>query len=90
MVKKKRIKSKKKYLVLVAITNRKTGITFQPGSHIHAEDFPPEIIENWLSIDPPVLVPSEGHETVAFVGELKATENDPDGKEVSDGKSGQE
>lgn len=77
--------TKRKYLVLVRITNKKTGITFLPGSHIVTGDFPPDVIKNWLEIKPPVLAKAELGEEIVFTKEVKATEKFPDGKEQVDG-----
>ena len=74
--------AKRKYLVLVPITNKKTGMTFQPGSHIVTGDFPPDAIKNWLEIKPPVLRIGE---EIAFTKTVKATEKSPDGKEEVNG-----
>ena len=75
-------KARTKYLVLVTITNKKTGMEFQPGSHIVTGDFSASVIKNWLEIKPPVLIKIEQGEDVAFAGSVEET---PDGKEVADG-----
>lgn len=43
------------YLVLVPCRNDDTGVRFQPGETVTADEFPAAVIANWLQIEPPVL-----------------------------------
>ena len=55
MTKKKTKPAVRQYRVLVACRNNDTGKSYWPGETVTADDFPQEIINNWLLLDPPVL-----------------------------------
>lgn len=55
MAKKKEKTAVKVYEVLIACGNSETGATFEPGETVTLCDFSQAIIDNWLSIEPPVL-----------------------------------
>lgn len=44
------------YLVLIPCRNDNTGARFEPGDVVDESDFPAAVIDNWLTIDPPVLM----------------------------------
>jgi len=51
-----KIQPVRRFLVLnQKITNTRTGKSFLAGETITSSDFPSNVIENWLTIEPPVL-----------------------------------
>lgn len=78
---KTKTKRSKRYYVLIPVSSDATGATFSFGEVVTDEDFPPEVIKNWLEIEPPVLTTDW-----SVIGKFTVEE-----KEVSDdGQSGQE
>jgi len=70
--------AKKKYKVLVRVTNDKTRKEFLPGDELVGTEFPKRVIENWLEIG--VLEKLEEEQP----DEPEPLEI-PDGEEVEDG-----
>ena len=71
-----------KYLVLVEVSNDKTGKRFSVGSSVDDKDFTKSVIKNWLKIGVLSKVKEPKKNEVV---EVTSETNHPDGEEVSDG-----
>lgn len=47
------------YVALIGCQNDATGARFGPGALVIDDDFPENVIANWLQSDPPVLAVKE-------------------------------
>ena len=50
------------YIALIKCQNDETGMTYFPGDVVMEGDFSEEVIQNWLTITPPVLMEMDWEE----------------------------